>query len=366
MYPAHSTRRARHLATIAAFLVAGLGTTFAADPARTGTVQFSDGEDLAGAISLAPGYELKLHGPAGLSVLSLNRVRELRFAPRKEAMERKWQFVEAGRTEKEFWGEPYPVRHIAVTAVLADGDTVTGHLYTTAFYVEREDGNAKVVVRAKQRGKEGQTLEDLPYPVRITFLDDATPTPDDLVLRVQREGKPVQAVSALTLGPLVRLVGKPGEGGEFRLPSALGSHVLLAARTPDTLFVAWPPPAGGAEGAALVHSDITAVSNALGDAKDFFDERELLGVARDPEAGDLYSLLMLSRKGRTTLGGTRTQPWRLGVWRWKQSGDGGIMVAGRGYFFRGILPRGEAPPRTALSARMWATELTDGATVPVE
>jgi len=44
-----------------------------------------------------------------------------------------------------------------------------GHLYTTVLYVGGEEDARKVILPAKQRGQEGEALESLVYPARITF-----------------------------------------------------------------------------------------------------------------------------------------------------------------------------------------------------
>jgi hypothetical protein len=86
--------------------------------------------------------------------------------------------------------------------------------------------------------------------------------------------------------------------------------------------------------------------------RDFFDRGEVLAVWRAANGGDLYSLMMLSREGGTTLGRPANRPWRCGIWRWKQASDGRLMVAGRGYLFRGISEQGTPPPRVVLSGEL--------------
>jgi hypothetical protein len=63
----------------------------------------------------------------------------------------------------------------------------------------------------------------------------------------------------------------------------------------------------------------------------------------------VYSAMMLVRRGPTTLDAEKSQPWRCEVWHWKYDEDEKkLLLAGRGYFFRGIIGRGEQPPAVKL------------------
>ena len=321
--------------------------------AREAIVQFSDGEMIRGEISLTRGTELKLHTGTGLSSVGLDRVREIRFEPEKEKMEQKWRFVEAGRTRKEKWGASYPVRHIRATLVPADGRAVTGHLYTTVMYVENDEGTSKVILRAKQKGKGGDTFADLVYPVRVRFQQDAHDRVGAVRLKRAQPGR--IELAALTHGSLLRLTGRPlEETGEIEIPSALGAGLFLAIRSNGVIRVGWP----AQEDPALSRR----VREGLESARDFFDGRQLLGVHRADN--DVYSLVMLTRKGKTSLDSEKSQPWRLGIWRWRQNEDERLMVAGRGYFFRGITAVAADSPRVLLCPEIWEIELKDGVSLP--
>lgn len=312
---------------------------------RMGEVQFSDGEILRGTVSMTAGTTLRIHAGNDLRTVALGAVREIRLEPEKEAMERKWRFVEAGRTEKKFWGEPFPVRHIRTTLLLGNGQAMSGHLYTTVLYVENDAGTRKVVLRAKLRGSQGQGFDDLLHPVCVRFDGEPAASPGDVTLALpEAGGKGPAEVAVLTRHSLLRLAARPGElPGEFVVPSALGTGVFVAVRRPGEMQVSWP----ATNDAQLVQR----VDAAQRDARDFFDVRDMLGVHR--EGDDIYSLLMLRREGQTTLGTPASQPWRLGIWRWREASDGRLMVAGRGYFFRGIIPKGKRPPAAASSPGLW-------------
>jgi hypothetical protein len=297
---------------------------------------------------LTPGAELKMQAASQIRVLDLARVREIRLAPEKEEMDRNWRFKEAGQTAKEFFGEPYPVRYLQTTVVLAGGETITGHLYSTVLYVERGEAAQKVLLPAKQHGNEGQSLKSLVYPTRISFggatvADSATAT-----LRLKWPGlEPRSEIAALTRGALVALTPKPaGPAGDFKMASPGGKQFFLAIKTGARIVAGWP--------AENDEKALAQVQKALANSEDFFDQRRVLGVVRDKATGEIYSLLLAVRKGQTTLDETRSQPWRLEIYRWKtEEGSDRLMLAGQGYLFRGIGAKNEAVPEVELSDKLW-------------
>src|SRR5580658_5843580 len=126
--------RMKHSFPAVALLCLGFVAGIGAEEPREGRIEFSDGNAIAGKISLTPGGELKIQAGSQMRVLDLARVREIRLAPEKEEMDRNWRFKEAGQTAKEFFGEPYPVRYLQATVLLAGGESLTGHLYSTVLY----------------------------------------------------------------------------------------------------------------------------------------------------------------------------------------------------------------------------------------
>jgi hypothetical protein len=329
---------------------AGAATDLWAAPRRPGQVQFSNGETVEGQISMTPGEDLRLHiGGSQIRVLDFERVRELRIAASEEKMVQKWRFVEAGQTKKQLWGQPYLTRTLQGTAVLADGEKITGHLYTTVFYVEPEEGKArKVILPAKQRGKEGEAADALAYPSRITFSDQAARAEETIRLRAVHPDLTEQSqLAAVTWGALFTFEGRKGGGpGEYTLASPLGRDLILGFKTGDRIVVGWPR-----ESDARFR---TIIETNLVNSEDFYDDRKLLGVHYDEPNLDIYTLFMLHRKGQTTLDGPKTQPWRLVVQRWKYDPETTrVLLSGRGYLFRGILGKGEAPPAVTLADKLW-------------
>ncbi len=307
---------------------------------------------LEGEITLTPGSALTLHDGKAPHTVPLEAVREFRFTPEKEAMERAWRFIEAGQAKKELWGEPYPVRHLAAALVLRDEPGWSGHLHTLPLYVTATGATTKVVILAKQRGKPGETLESLVYPLSVRFEDPAGASNRMARLTLKPEPVPADtALCALTKGSLVRLPGKrKGGDGPFLIDAPLGAPLFVAVKNGDALRVGWT-------NAASPEVD-AAIRQAVADARDFFDQRRVMGVWQAPGEDDVYALVDLVRAGHTTLEADQSQPWRLEVWRFKMEPESRkLMIAARNWFFRGITEKNSPrPPATVDNTLTWAVD----------
>lgn len=344
--PAPRRQGAMRRAIAAAVCLAAAARAGAGEAGRSGSIQFSDGESVQGRIQMSPGRALRLHTGRRLEDVPVDTLREIRFSPTRETMERNWRFETAGQTHKTFWGEPYPVRHLQAALTFADDRTATGQLYTTSLYLHATNGAVKFVLFSKQRGEEGSSLADLVYPVRVAFEEPGSVSRGAVTIDLEGDAAAsVAALATLTFRSLARLEGVRLENKRFSIPPPHAEGLIPACAARDTLWAAWPDN-GCAE-------DFKRVRDALPEVRDFFDERTLLGVHSDPDQGCLYSLLMLFRKERTSLHAARSRPWRLGVWRWRTGEDGALMLAGRGYLFRGIVSAHERPPPVRLCPDWW-------------
>ena len=325
-------------------VAAGITTARASETARQGLVQFSNGEVLEGAFQ-PPKRALKLHLPGEiLREIPFADIEELRFFPEKESLERPWRFVEAGRTEKEYVGDPYPLRWLRV-ALVVRGETLTGHLYTTLLQLQTEDGrHERVLLPAQQKGEPGQTLADLVYPARIVWRGapgKPAPAPE---LSLPALSRPGSELVALGRDSLSRFASSPGKSFDsYTLPPLLGEKVFLALEASGNLNVGWPE-----QRAQDVDPRVRAHLSLV---RDFFDERRLLGTFCPDVSGDIWSLLLLERRGDTSLPGAE-KPWRLEVWRWKSDGER-LMFAARGMLFRGMASQDRPVPTCVLDANLW-------------
>ena len=282
---------------------------------RPGSVEWSDGRKLGGAISLTPGKDLRLFTSTAQVSLELDEVKEIRFKPEKEEMREGFYFPNAGQATQAKTGEVYPVRYLQTEITLGDGKVLEGQLFTTTFYVETDDATEKVVLMAKQTGADGQKLADLPYTTLIRF-DDGSPSAGSSQIDLTNAGlsgiQPPVVVAKPDLGvlPLQQIAGKQ----IWTVPLGDPGKLLFAVEAGDGIYVAWPE----AEADPSIQQ---AVNDSLKEMQDFYDTRTLLGCFADADAGDVYSLVMLKRMGTTYSFSADKKPWSLVILRWKYDAD---------------------------------------------
>jgi len=304
-------------ALLAAALVVVWAGAARADEGRAGSVEWSDGRTVAGAISLTPGKTLRVFTATGQVSFPLAEAKEIRFTPEKEQMREGFYFPNAGQATQAKTGEVYPVRYLETQVTLADGQSVEGHLFTTTFYVESDEGTQKVVVMAKQTGADGQKLADLAYPMLIRF-DAAVAGPASAQVDLTQAGfvplhAPVFVVRPdLTTPPARQADAKP----VWTVPAEAG-QLLFAVEAADGIHVAWPK----AEADPAVQA---AVEASLKVMQDFYDTRTLLGCFAD--GTDVFSLVLMKRTGKSVNGDgsafdSNLTPWSLVILRWKYDPD---------------------------------------------
>ena len=305
-----------------------------------GSVKWSDGRTLAGAISLASGKELRLFTDSTQVSLPLTEIKEIQFKPEKEEMFEGFYFPNAGQATQAKTGEIYPVRYLKTEITLANGKIVTGHLFTTTFYVETDDATEKVVVMAKQTGANGQKLTDVIYPTLIHFDGGASSAGFAQIDLTQSGITPLQPPVILvrpdlSVPPTDQTEGKP----IWTVPAANPQQLLFAVEANDGVHVSWPGGDGGRRGVGNTPAGATelppadvdpairqAVDAGLATMHEFFDTRASLGSFADGDTGDVYSLVLLKRAGKTVDGNGDSlkagqAPWSLVMLRWKYDAD---------------------------------------------
>jgi hypothetical protein len=311
---------------LAAGMILAWGGAARAD-GRAGAVEWSDGRKLAGAISLTPGKDLRLLANDRQFSLSLDEVKEIRFKPEKEEMREGYYFPDAGQATQAKTGEVYPVRYLQTEITLADGKVIGGHLLTTTFYVETgsdatgDAATEKVVLMAKQTGADGQKLADLVYPTAIRFDADAATAGFSRIDLTQAGFVPLHAPVIVARPDLTLLSAQQDGGGKpaWTVPAGDPAQIFFAAEAGDGIHVAWPATEADPATRQAVEAGLTTL-------RDFYDTRTLLGCSADVDAGDVYSLVMLKRVGKSVDGGgtalsAGTVPWSLVILRWKYDPD---------------------------------------------
>jgi hypothetical protein len=402
-------------------LLASMGDTRSTrieQPGARAAVYFSDGKVLTGEISLTPGRTFKLNIPkagklkttdmvTGQDVqygkvrrFGFEPVREIRFYPEKEEMARKWKFTEQTKYDektakadyspaaKAYSGRPYPLRYLAATVIFNSGESMEGHLYTTAVYLETEEKTHRLILRSKQRGKEGTTLDELVYVRRIKLLDEGMHVAPKVTVKFtdMRFG-PSDAVQAVTKESLTPIPTKVTNSNDTCVvESAFGEKFYLAVRKDGKYIVGWPEEQD---------KELFALAqDHLKRHRDFYNDKELLGVVKSPTAPrsdqdrlpgygsglrrderrdghEVLTLVNLRRKVAPThfgaIGGewdkklgTVVEPWRLSIWRWKyDKANQELILSCRGTFFRVILLPKDPTPEVIISEKLWQLQQKD-------
>ncbi len=309
------------------------------DGPRQAAVYLSNGEVFTGEISLTPGRTFKLNLPkAGelktsdmitgedvqygkVRTFTFEPVRSMEFYAEREEMSRQWRFTETTKydektgdadyspAKKEFSGKPYPVRYLAATVDFASGETLQGHLYTTTIYLKTKDKTLRWILRSKEQGKEGQSLDELVYVERIRMLDK----PSEVAAQVKVKLTGVKlgakdAVQALTRESLTPVPTKITGADTCTVTSALGEDFYLALRQGGKYVVGWP---------AQKDSELFALAqDHLSRIRDFYNERQLLGAIVSKDGQEVLTLVNLRgawprrTSGKSAASGTRNAgPW---------------------------------------------------------
>ena len=364
---------------------------------RIAAVYFSDGKVLTGEISLTPGRSFKLNIPkagklktrdmvTGEDVqygkvrrFTFEPVREIRFYPEKEEMRRSWKFIETTKynektgeadyspAAKEYSGRPYPLRYLAATVIFNSDESLQGHLYTVTVYLKTKEKTHRLVLRSKQRGGEGTTLDELVYVQRIKLLDEGK----NIIARVtvkfaDMHFGPEDAVQAVTKESLTPIPTKMTESDDTCVvESAFGEEFYLAVRKDGKYIVGWPSPATSGDKPKEQNKQLFALArDHIKRQRDFYNDKKLLGVTISEDGKEVLTLVSLRRKVAPThfgeIGGewdrelgTVVEPWRLSIWRWKyDKANQELILSARGTFFRVILLPDDPTPEVVISEKL--------------
>ena len=362
---------------------------------RMAAVYFSDGKVLTGTISLTPGLSFKLNIPEGgklktkdmvtgqdvqygkVRTFDFEPIREIRFYPEKEEKRRSWKFIETTKynektgeadyspAAKEYSGKPYPLRYLAATVLFNSDESIDGHLYTATVYLKTKEKTHRLVLRSKQRGREGESLDELVYISRIKLLDKGKNIAAKVNVKFSdmRFGKKdaLQAVTKESLTPIPTSMAE--NGNTFTVESAFGEEFYLAARKDGKYIVGWTKEQ---------NKKLFAIAqDHIKRQRDFYNEKKLLGVTTSKDGKEVLSLVSLRRKVAPThfgeIGGewdselgTLVEPWRLSIWRWKYDRKNQeLVLSARGTFFRVIFLPENPTPEVVISDKLWELKRKD-------
>ncbi len=355
---------------------------------RQAAVYYSDGSVVTGKIALTGGRRFKLNIPEGGTLkttdmitgadvpygkvrqFTLEPIQEMHFHPQREEIRQDWKFTETTKydektavadftpAQKKFWGETYPLRYLSAEVVFSSGETIAGHLYSCVLYLKTPEKTSRILLRSKQRGLKGSKMDELVYVTKIKLLDEGKPIAPDLTLVFEDMTiGPDDVVQALTRDSLTPVPTERGAGpGTFVVKACFGEDIFLAVKQGEICLVGWPEK----QDPAL----FALAREHLNGQRDFYNDKELLGVVKAKNGKEVLTLVNLRRRFAPThfgkIGGewdkelnTIVEPWRLSIWRWKyDSVHGELLLSSRGTFFRRIFLPAHPTPKATVSKRL--------------
>lgn len=311
-----------------------------------GVVFLSSGERLRGRVSLTEGRTLRVHDLRARRTheLELREIDSIRTVVEDERMEEAWAFEEGGSRKKVRLGGQYPLRSYRQEILLAGGQAIEGHCIAAVIWVAPDGPSSggpgreerKVILPRSQKGKVGQTLEDLVYPESIQL----GPAAGETAVGAPRAAKDLSTLEGRLAGlsaivlvdrrTLIACRGKVRDDGSFSVEGLLPGEHLVFARRGDEVATGFP------ERSPLAEGDLAAIAERIRGLAEFFDARRIVSTAGPADAP--WVLLELERSGGTTLTGEggrsyRFRRWEL--WALRRTGGAGRPVEG---------PGGEVPP----------------------
>jgi len=356
---------------------------------RKAAVYYSDGKVLTGKISLTGGRKFKLNIPKGgvlktsdmvtgedvqygkVRQFAFEPVSEIRFHPEREEIRQNWKFVETTKydektgvadytpAKKEFWGETYPLRYLYAEVIFSSGETISGHLYSAVLYLETAEKTSRIILRSKQRGEKGATMDELVYVTKIKMLDEGKEIASTVTVKfTAMTFEPNDVVQAVTRDSLTPVPTERGdEPGTFVVKSAFGEDFYLAVKKGQKCYVGWPP--------TQDRKLFALAESHLKRQRDFYNDKKLLGVMMSRDGKEVLTLVNLRRRfAPTNFGsiggewdkelGTIVEPWRLSIWRWKYDPTNrDMLLSARGTFFRLIFLPEHPTPEAEISDELW-------------
>ena len=344
-------------ASMAWFVLAG-GQAPAASPGeesaevlRRGVVSLSDGDRIEGEIDL-PRLRVFAAGPGKWLTIDPADVARIRTEVVSEETAQAWVFVEEGSREKIRLPEWYPIRAYESEITLRDGTVVRGRINATSFHVARsEDEEVRLILRSHEKGRKGQSPNDLVFVREIDFGERPAAKP----LAVARGKVPSGSELRFVARDAVHgFEAKVARDGSYVASGILPGRYDAVLRAGARILAGFP-----AEDDPRIDPATRArVERAIDAAREFFDEKSILRLWRAGER--VRAFVELRRAGPTTLdgpgGSMRVRRWE--VWEIDPGADP-VRIVGRVYLFRELLAPAAGFPavRTAFAPALSGIEI---------
>lgn len=322
----HNTSKAVHVRdTILRGVWAGLALAMLAQTAMAAewlpaVVELSDGTSVRGRVHITNDAVI-IHNEAQQRRYTVRtaEIKMLQNAVERQSMEEKWLFRESGLDDKVYIGQYYPVRHYVTRITFHDGRQLTGHIIPKTLYVESGGKKRRFVLRRKDEGKVGQTLEDLLYVRAITFIKEGAGARGTIEGTLQLPaGEKLQKVLAVNRGKLFSVVaGLDPSSGKFRVADCTeGTYDLVVIS--DRAVYLYFSREQDKEAGRLDAEAVAQIQSWVDKLRDFFHTQTIVYAAGNEKR--LFALVRKERHSGTTLKGAQLVR-RWDVWAMHKPGD---------------------------------------------
>ena len=278
-------------------------------------VELSDGRVISGKLSRMGVRPLTIT-PAGAKhqqKILLSDIISLSQIVREQSMNRPWLYKEAGKVEKMYLEGTYPFINLTTEVVLTNGKVVRGDIVSVAFKFTGK-GLRKIFLTRQIKGKVGEKMSDMVYPVRIKFANRKTAV-KPITITLTNAGN-IQSATALDNEREVVRFGKIN-GSKIIFDDLLAAdydiYILTDANVLGGLSDSAPK---ALRGETLPADALTELKKLFPLANDFFNDRWILALNGNKKfcktlvykrRADFY------RSNKHTPGGWI---WHLDIWSW--------------------------------------------------
>ncbi|KPK65295.1 MAG: hypothetical protein AMK73_03320 [Planctomycetes bacterium SM23_32] len=284
------------------------------------TVELSDGTVLEGGVHVTDGAVI-IHNEAQGRRYTVRAAEMARLEQtiERQSMEEKWLFRESGLDDKVYTGQVYPVRHYTTRITFHDGRQLEGHIVAKTLHVKTGDGTQRFILRRKDEGKVGQTLEDLLYVRSVTFQQEGPGVRGTIEGTLHPpEGERLQQVMAVNRDKLfsVEVAFNPFSG-EFRAADCTEGTYDLIVVTDKAIYLYFSRERD--EGAARMDAaQVTELQAWVDRLREFFHEQRIVYAAGNDQRA--FVLVRKERHGGMTLQGAELIR-RYDVWAMHKPGE---------------------------------------------
>ena len=244
-------------------------------------------------------------------IISINQI------VKEQKMNRPWLYKESGKIEKMYLEGTYPFVNFITEVVMTNGKVVRGDIVSVAFKFTGK-GLRKIFLTRQIKGKVGEKMSDLVYPVKIIFNNRKTSV-KPITISLTNAGK-IQSATALDNKREVVRFGKiNGSKIIFKdlLKADYDIYILTDTNVLGGLSDSTP---GKQKGEALPSDASTELKKVFPLANDFFNDRWILALSGNTK---FCKTLVYKRRekyyhsDKHTPGGWM---WHLDIWSWHLAG----------------------------------------------